>query len=81
MSDIIHFPTKQENVQHVKTPEQALEYVGDLFKANGWHSDNMIVAWVNDTGETVEYRYVIGGNANHAANVGLLEITKSMIIE
>ncbi len=79
MSEVISFPSKAPQPNHVKTPEQALQYVLDHFGET--LADTMIIAWSHDTGEEVQYRYIVGGKAGLSETMGLLEITKMSLMD
>ena len=83
MTDIIiPFPSKQQNeINHVKTPEQALEHVIDMIKRGETQADKMVISWVGESDEIIEYRYVIGGDLKHAEVIGLLEVTKATFMD
>lgn len=80
MSDVIHFPTKSQP-SHVKSPEQALQYVLDRIKTGETEADNLVIAWSTEADDHISYRYMIGGPAGVSSTVGLLEITKSEMLK
>ena len=80
MSEVINFP-KLPQPDHVKTPEQALQYVLDHLQAGDTVADNLVIAWSHDAGDEVQYRYLVGGDVGLSATVGLLEITKMSLMD
>jgi hypothetical protein len=84
MSEIIHFkPHHSGPVMRTKSPEEALEYALQKVRSTAPTDGTLIIAWQRPGIEEdhSEYRYVIGGNSDLSASIGLLEITKATLLE
>lgn len=81
MSDLIQFPQKVTQKPKAKTPEETLEYVLDGLRSGNTRATKMIVAWAYEDEEQVEYRFITGGQDSDLSTLGIIEMTKSMVLE
>lgn len=80
MSEVISFPAKPSPPNHVKTPEQALQYVLDAIRDGEAKAENLVIMWSEEETDHIAYRYIVGGTGPMSSTVGLLEITKASMI-
>ena len=81
MSDLIQFPTKVVSKPKAKTPEETLQYVLDHFQDGSTRATKLLIAWAYEDGETVEYRFITGGHDSELSTLGIIEMTKAMVLE
>lgn len=82
MSDLIPFPTKTgHHKAKAKTPEETLEYVLDHMRDGSTRATKIIIAWAYEDDEHAEYRFITGGDASDLTTLGIIEMTKAMVLE
>lgn len=80
MSEVLTFPTKK-NHEMSRTPEEALERVLELFRSGETTADQLVVIWSDENDDRVVQNYMIGGGKPLTSAIGLLEMTKSYMLE
>jgi hypothetical protein len=80
MSEILQFPNKKPEVND-ENPFDVLTHIADAMKRGEIECDQMIVTWCKHDGSSMSMGYKVAGDDSLTSAVGLLEITKSALME
>lgn len=81
MTEVVTFPVKTRKIEKGKTPEETLQYVLDCFNQGQTRASKILIAWAFEDEEVIEHRYIIGGDGGLLSTVGMLEVTREMVLD
>ena len=82
MTEILTFPTKQTTENKRRNAVETLEYIVDRAKAGDTNPQGVMVIWHDHSEDgTFKLRYIMGGDLNMVEAIGMMEMTKSDMLE